>query len=241
MLSNQVDDTVKMFKENKFIVVRNFISPELVGVVYQYMQMKVKIGEVTLHEPQVPNTPSIYADTLTETIMRMVTPKVEKLIGKSLFQTFSSMRVYKNGDELPPHTDRPSGEFGLTLCLGFDIENMEDQSYRWKIYMDNSRDFRQHQEKALMKTESTEGIGVELEPGDCVIYYGCEVKHWRNPFKGVSQAQTFFMYVDQNGPYAKYKYDTRPELGLGSDTMTDKGPYPYFPVKKQKRSIDFKW
>lgn len=241
MQSNDIQDTAKEFRENKFIVVRGFISPEITQLAHQYLMMKAEIGDVLLNEEMVPNTPSIYADTLTETLMMMVTPRVEKLIGKSLFPTFSSMRVYKTGDVLLPHTDRPSGEIGLTLNLGFNIDNLEDKNYRWKIYVDPSKDYRHHPEKATMNTDSSEGIGVELEPGDCIIYHGCEVKHWRNAFKGVSHTQTFFMFVDQNGPYKKFKFDTRPSLGLDADTMADKGPWPYFPVKKEKRKLNFKF
>lgn len=221
-------DSIKKFKENKFIVVKNFITPELIQVVYQYMLMKVRTDQVWRDEPQVPGTPSIYGDTLTETLMMMVTPRVEELIGKKLYPTFSSMRVYKNGDTLPPHIDRPSGEFGLTLCLGFDNGDVDDPYYRWKIYMDNSKDYRRFRYDAGKEAGPEEGVSVEMEPGDCVIYYGCEVRHWRNTFAGKSHAQAFFMYVDQDGPYAKYRYDSRPQLGLPADTITIKGPYAYF-------------
>lgn len=228
MQSENMKDSVQRFKENKFLLVKNFLSPELMQVAHQYMLMKVRVDQVWMNEPQVPGTPSIYADTLTETMMMMATPKVEKLIGKKLYPTFSSMRVYKKGDTLPPHIDRPSGEFGLTLCLGFDHGNIENQSYRWKIYMDNTKDYRRFQYEANREAGPTEGVSVEMEPGDCVIYYGCEVRHWRNAFQGVSHTQAFFMYVDQDGPYAKYRYDSRPQLGLPADTITIKGPHAYF-------------
>jgi len=229
MSAENTKNSVEMFNKNKFIVVRNFLQPQLAQIVYQYTLMKVRSGQVWMEEPQVPGTPSIYADTLTETILLMTTPHVEKLIGKQLYPTYSSLRVYKNGDKLRPHIDRPSSEFGLTVCLGFDISNLEDQTYRWKIYMDNKKDYRRHQSQAEKEADPTEGVGVSLNPGDCAIYYGCEVRHWRDAFEGVSQSQAFLMFVDQNGPYAKYRYDTRPHLGFTADTITDPGPHSYFP------------
>jgi hypothetical protein len=46
-----------------------------------------------------------------------------------------------------------------------------------------------------------------MEIGDAVMYLGCEVLHGRNPFEGVYNAQVFFHYVDQNGPFKSYKGD----------------------------------
>jgi len=226
-------NTIQEFRDNKFLLVKNFISPEVIEIAYEYMQMKVRAGHVWMQETQVPGTPSIYADTLTETLMKLSVPRVEKLIGKELYPTFSSMRVYKKGDVLPPHIDRPAGEFGMTLCLGFDISNMEDQDYRWKIYMDTSKDFRHHPTIANSELEMENGIGIEMEPGDCILYYGCENRHWRNAFKGNSHAQAFLMFVDKNGPYSKFRYDTRPELGFSADTISDKGPHSYFPEPEE--------
>ena len=66
---------------------------------------------------------------------------------------------------------------------------------------------------------------IPLEPGDGVIYRGCEVEHWREAFDaptGSWQTQVFLHYVDKNGPYGDFcKFDSRPALGL-SHTTKDK-------------------
>lgn len=53
---------------------------------------------------------------------------------------------------------------------------------------------------------------VSLNPGDGLIYRGCDCYHWREPFAGVHQAQVFLHYVDRNGPQPEWKYDRRPRL-----------------------------
>ena len=53
---------------------------------------------------------------------------------------------------------------------------------------------------------------VDLNPGDACIYLGCDLKHWRKPFQGDWHLQTFLHYVDQNGPYAEYKFDKQESI-----------------------------
>ena len=49
---------------------------------------------------------------------------------------------------------------------------------------------------------------IMLEEGDAVLYRGCEVVHWREPYtEGTKLAQAFLHYVDANGPYTEWKND----------------------------------
>ena len=48
-----------------------------------------------------------------------------------------------------------------------------------------------------------------------LIYSGCELEHWREPFQGNLCGQVFLHYNHANGPYAKTNlYDKRPMLGI---------------------------
>ena len=40
------------------------------------------------------------------------------------------------------------------------------------------------------------GIKVNLNPGDMLVYKGCDLEHWREEFKGVECGQVFFHYND---------------------------------------------
>ena len=58
-------------------------------------------------------------------------------------------------------------------------------------------------------------IGVKLEPGDMLIYSGCELEHWRDEFEGELCGQVFLHYNDMSNPKWKDNaYDGRPHLGL---------------------------
>ena len=45
------------------------------------------------------------------------------------------------------------------------------------------------------------------------MYRGCELNHWRPPYKGQWQVQVFFHFVDANGPYKDHAMDGRQSLG----------------------------
>ena len=107
--------------------------------------------------------------------------------------------------------------------------NVADSQYLWPIFVDNSKDYRHFGDEALQLAKPGEGTPALLSPGDCVIYRGCEVRHWREAFQGNHQAQAFIHYVDQDGPYARYRFDTRLMLGASAATIKDNGPYEFFP------------
>ena len=63
------------------------------------------------------------------------------------------------------------------------------------------------------KLKSHTEIAVDLEPGDAMVYKGCEIEHWREPFHGIACAQVFYHYTDVNGD--KFNpWDGRPHGGL---------------------------
>ena len=197
------------FKKNKYTVLKSTISPELAKFVYQYFLNKRKVARVLLDErfispfnteygvwndEQVPNTYSNYSDIAMETLLEQVKPVMEKHTGIKLSPTYSYARIYKKGDVLPRHKDRYSCEISTTLNLGGD---------KWTIYLDPTG------------KKGQAGIKVNLNPGDMLIYSGCELEHWREEFKGKDCGQVFLHYNKTNSKTAKAnQFDKRPFIGL---------------------------
>jgi hypothetical protein len=132
--------------------------------------------------------------------MSGVIQEFEHHTGFNLNPTYSYHRLYTHGTDLKRHKDRPSCEISATMCIGSDISNLErdEPSYNWPMYIKNIEG---------------EEIPITLNPGDVIIYRGCEVEHWREPFKGLNQAQVFLHYNEKEGKY-DINYDCRPALGL---------------------------
>ena len=206
---------------NKYTVIRNAVSYDLANFCYNYFLLKRDavnymyqnniIAQNGLHgtwtDQQVPGSYSIYADHVMETLLMKVLPVMKEKTGLNLVPTYSYARVYQHGAELKRHKDRPSCEISTTLNLGGDP---------WPIFIDpTGSDNVIDEYKNIHKPGAPEGVKVDLNPGDMLIYSGCELEHWREPFEGQLCGQVFLHYNHADGPFAKTNlYDKRPLLGV---------------------------
>ena len=207
----------------KYQVIKNAVSFELANFIFNYFLLKRDaVGFMyqnnvihdngmfgTWSDPQVPNTYSHYADMVMETLMMKVLPKMQQETGLQLIPTYSYARLYKKGDILKRHKDRPSCEISTTINLGGDL---------WPIFIDSTGSDNVIDEyKNIHKPNAPKGTKVLLEVGDMLVYSGCELEHWREPFEGNICGQVFLHYNHVNGPFAdKNKFDGRPKLGVPS-------------------------
>jgi hypothetical protein len=184
--------TIEEFKKNGYVVVKNAVNKELCDFVTQYTLFD-EMQDFQTDGGQVPNAHAKYADPAMETMLLHLHSLIEKNTGLELHPTYSFYRVYRNGDELIPHKDRPSCEISCTVCFNY---SYDDSKYTWPIYMD--------------------GYEANLKPGDLVIYRGIELEHWRKPFdiqENAWHVQGFFHYVNKNEPNAEWKFDKRSSVG----------------------------
>ena len=208
---------------NKFQVIKNAVPYELANFIFNYFLLKRDAVDFmyknnitydngmlgTWTDKQVPNTYSHYADMVMETLLMKVLPKMQQETGLQLIPTYSYARIYKRGDILKRHKDRPSCEISTTLTLG---------GNPWPIFIDGTGANNVIDEyKNIVKPGAPEGTKVLLDVGDMLVYSGCELEHWREPFDGDICGQVFLHYNHVNGPFAeKNKFDGRPMLGLPS-------------------------
>lgn len=184
-------DTVSIFEQNRYAVLRNLISKPAAETLAGYVRKQAERGHLGGDE-QVSSSPSAYADHNMERLLAKLQPIMEKITGLSLFPTYSYYRFYISGAELKRHRDRPACEISLSLNLS------QDPPDPWPLWV-------QYKE---------EPFGAELYPGDGLLYRGIECEHWRNPFPGNNAAQVFLHYVDANGLNASWKFDKRPKLNI---------------------------
>jgi hypothetical protein len=161
----------------------------------------------TWTDQQVPNTYSHYADPVMETLLMKVLPVMQQETGLQLIPTYSYARIYKQGDILQRHKDRPSCEISTTIHLG---------GSKWPIFIDGTgADTVIDEYKGIIKPGAPAGTEVLLDVGDMLVYSGCELEHWREPLEGNTCAQVFLHYNHVNGPFAeKNRFDKRPMLGI---------------------------
>ena len=210
------------FKTKKYQVIRQALPKELANFIFNYMMLQrdavdfmVKNNKLNPYNPfigtredkQVPGAYSKYADWVMETLLMYMIPIMKAKTGLELIPTYTYTRLYENGDILKRHKDRPSCEISTTLHLGGD---------EWPIFLDPSgQNFVIDEFKQIHKPGAPKGVRVDLKVGDMLIYSGCELEHWREPFAGNVCSQVFLHYNHANGPFAKTNLlDGRPLLGV---------------------------
>jgi len=210
------------FKKNNYMVIRKAIDPKIAEFVMNYFMMKRQVARTMFDEKfispfttewgvwndrQAPETYSHYGDVAMETLLLAVLPKMEKETGLSLYPTYAYARIYKKGDILHRHKDRFSCEISTTMNLGGD---------KWPIYIEPNPKLGKDGENGY-ESEYTEGVKVDLKPGDMLVYRGNICEHWRDQFEGENCAQVFLHYNNQKTKGSKKNlFDGRKHLGLPS-------------------------
>jgi len=185
------------FSESGFVKAPNLIDHQTIKTISQYFENKISRGEwvETCQNDFQASKLQYYADPLIEVLLVNCTSEIEKHTGLELLPTYSFSRVYQGGEELIPHIDRPSCEISVTI-------NVACTGETWPIWM-------QYEDKDPVKCM--------LNPGDAVIYKGCEVTHWRRKLpEGQINVQFMLHYVNKNGEFNDYKFDKRTKLGKNS-------------------------
>jgi hypothetical protein len=178
------------FRAKWYFVERAFLDAASLSFLHSNALARANSSTIALGDAQIADAPVAYGDPHLDTLLETVRSRVEHTTGLSLLPTYSYLRVYKRGNVLEAHRDRPSCEISMTVNLGMSA------NAPWPIWIAGPK-----------------GIAsVALNPGDGLIYRGCDCYHWREPFDGDHLAQVFLHYVDQNGPNTEWKFDKRLRL-----------------------------
>ena len=179
------------FDKNGYVHLKGFLDEDNCKELTQELNKYIERGKTT-KDPQCPLSEAVHGTPTFDKLLQDLLPHFEKASGKKLYPTYSYARLYKPGEKLKKHTDRPACEISATVTLGF-------EGNPWSIYMAGNK--------------------VDMQVGDAVLYRGMEVEHWREKYtEGQWQAQVFLHYVDVDGPHADQKYDGRTSLGLSKTT-----------------------
>jgi alkylated DNA repair dioxygenase AlkB len=191
------------WKKDGYQIIKKALSQDLVEVLAAEFRMN---RDVTYHQANVDrryrfafgdelvrNSFIRYSlpglESLQSTVLQRI---VEKHTRLKLVPTYTYGRIYYHGAKMALHHDRPSCEVSVSLCLA-------DDGVKWPLGLINRQGKK---------------VYAHLNPGDILIYAGCELYHWRDKYKGREQIQAFLHYVQDLPKNRKLKFDGRPMLGL---------------------------
>jgi hypothetical protein len=169
--------------QNNYLHIPEFITVDEANNLAS--EFKKYCKKFDLHgDPQAPNSHSMYDFLPFVRLLVEKVPEVTALLGEKVLPTYTYARVYKEGSELTRHRDRPACEVSLTLNL--------HKTHDWPIF--------------FQRPDGSE-TSIELEPGDAVMYLGCQSDHWREKFIGNECVQVFIHYVRSYGPKSWAYFD----------------------------------
>lgn len=184
----------KELVENNYIVIKNFIEAERAAALYkefkQHCDNNDLSGDHQVEKSQVEHNYIRFLELLAEK-----TPEVSKKVERTVLPTYAYARIYGNGATLRRHTDRDACEISLTIHL--------DGDAKWSIFIEKP------------DGQPTE---VNLEPGDALLYFGCEAPHWREEFTGSYYGQVFLHYVDSTGDKSHSFFDNNNSVTPTTDS-----------------------
>ena len=143
---------------------------------------------------------------------------MEEIIGRKLYNTYYYDRYYFPGQPLNKHADRDACEISVSIHISTNLpDDLKDWPFKIKTpdtYTDETKT------QVLVPGEER---SANLNPGDGLIYKGCERPHWRDPMptprvrkrdKWLRRPQPeyyyhqiFFHYVLQDGRRAHCAWD----------------------------------
>jgi hypothetical protein len=181
--------------QNNYIIIPNFISrndASLLGKEFKNYCEKNNIGG----DNQALNSSSKYDYISFLELLCEKTPEISSILDETVLPTYSYARVYKNGSVLENHLDRDACEISLTVHLCGDSV--------WPIFIE---------------TPNKEERSVILNPGDAMLYLGCESNHWRDIYFGEEYVQVFLHYVRSRGDKS-YAYFDKTGSNLNDSVKT---------------------
>lgn len=213
--STELNPAAVFFHASGWVKLENFISKEMASLMYHHAKLSVnRLAYIEDQFPeknnneyygmfgdgQIPGDFCRYGDPIFDALVDVSLEKVQEVAEVPLVSNYSYYRLYTTGAELKRHKDRPSCEYSVTVCLGYDTSNVDQNiypNYDWPMFVDSN------------------GIElpVHMKPGDAIVYRGCDVDHWREPFWGQNHAQVFLHYNQLDGQYNISK-DGRAVMGL---------------------------
>ena len=164
----------------------------------QYFFHKGKHNELQIDNNQVHGTHILLDDPVVNRLGINLKPMTEEIFDRNLFPTYTMMRLYRRGDVLPIHIDRPACEYSLSVTVAQSSDANTGRT--WSLYV-----------KTPLMGENTEA-SVVAGLGEGVFYKGYENPHFRNQCPYEWSLHAFFHYVEKGGAIYEYFRDLYPQI-----------------------------
>jgi len=166
-------------RDRRYTVIRNVLPRFFLDAVRRYLRAFDAAGG--LHKT-FDGQEALRDWRYNEQVSRFIHPQLARMLNRALVDkikaSYAYLAIYRSGARLKKHTDRPQCRWNLSLQL--DSEPAVRPKDAWPIYLEIAN--RSHE--------------VRLDVGDCVVYSGTDIPHWRRHLtRARSSTLCFFHFV----------------------------------------------
>ena len=187
----------EQFDKDGYLVIKNLWDaeelirpvPDIRGQI-NYWGKSLDQFNYTPMEGQVEGSIATYTHPQYRHIHSGIRLKLEKEIGRKLYNTYYYDRFYFAGQGLALHADRPACEISVSVHISSNVEEC------WPLWIKTPDTYSEPKNQGEIVTHG-ENRSVCLEPGDGMIYKGCERPHWREPLESKYTGNHFIRKLGQ--------------------------------------------
>ncbi|CAE6866944.1 hypothetical protein R69658_07917 [Paraburkholderia aspalathi] len=196
--SRRADDA---FNLRGHLKVQDFLSPEMTRLIRHYMDLSLRSGRMEISANEVIRGQfEQYGAMLSESLLSLLQPRIESVVGEPLIPTYSFWRIYQRGAMLRQHVDRAACEISVSISIA-----VEPKDVQWPLWV---------------RGIDNRARAIRLSTGEALVYRGVEVPHWRDSFAGDVQYQMLLHYILRDGANGQWAYDGRAACALSPTHRT---------------------
>lgn len=196
------------YHRDGYATIRGLIPPEVALNLFKQIQIDLqnagKSFDIFAQAHALTKQPTIeisghFYRPLT-TFLWGLTPIISDLTGKDLLPSYDYFRIYHQDDICRVHADRPSCEHSVSLTLVY------SDGLPWPLEVGS---IRVTSEDPCTDDFGDEPFcGVEMQPGDAVLYRGMDLRHGRTqPNPNRWSAHLFLFWVERGGEFEQHAFD----------------------------------
>lgn len=170
------------FATARFTRLRGVLHRAQVQALARYYRRLVDSGAWRLGDGQVALRHGWHNEPMARFYQHQLTWFVGQVAGEPVKPAYAYSSAYRGGATLDPHIDREQCEFTVSFLI--DQSGAVEQE-PWPLWFSGPHG----------------KVSVTLEPGDAVLFRGCELPHWRAPAPAEwAQTMLLFHYVAADFP-----------------------------------------
>ncbi|HEX8114134.1 MAG TPA: hypothetical protein VF516_40665 [Kofleriaceae bacterium] len=177
----RIDAAAAQFARSRYAELPGLLpAPQMLALCSYYRGLRNE-GHLFSQDDLVPLRHAMPSERVMQYYHRELYGLFARVIGDPIKPSYAYLASYRRGAALARHLDREQCKFTASLLLEYLAGPSDDRV--WPIHLE--------------LPASDEPVAVHLEPGDCLLFSGCDQPHYRQELRGERSTSFLLHYVDE--------------------------------------------